>query len=89
MPQLVQSDKHFGFFAWCARFEFFRALEWRLRGTAMTNYSLTNVANTLPYQAIKHKYFYRVQNREEREESEEAAKIFGLVLRWLKIDNTK
>jgi hypothetical protein len=39
----VQTDKHLGFLAWCARLVFLRALEWRLRGTAMTKYSLTNV----------------------------------------------
>lgn len=34
--QLAQAIVFFGFFAWCARREFLRALDVRLRGTAIT-----------------------------------------------------
>ena len=33
--QLEQADVFFGFLAWCARLEFFRAFDVRLRGTAI------------------------------------------------------
>jgi len=35
LPQLLQAETFFGFFAWCERLEFFLAFEVRLRGTAM------------------------------------------------------
>ena len=34
--QLEQVSTVLVAFAWCDRFEFFRAFEWRLRGTAIT-----------------------------------------------------
>jgi hypothetical protein len=35
LEQLEQAEVFFGFLAWCARLEFFRALDVRLRGTAI------------------------------------------------------
>jgi hypothetical protein len=46
-----------GFLAWCARLEFLRAFEVRLRGTAMSNFSLLALHFTQGFHLMKVFFF--------------------------------